>query len=569
MVAKASHIKNKKRRDISAYITNIIIIVLLNFILGFYFFRLDLTSEKRYTLSSYTKNFLKEVDDIVYFKIYLSGELTPEFVKLKNELKEMLDEIRVYNDNIQYNFIDINAAGSKQEVQSIEKQLYDKGIVPEQVMEQKENKTSESLIWPGAVVSYKGKEIPWQIFSRQLGFTPPENVNHAINEIEYGICNTINKLKRKKKPSISIIEGHKELDTIQLNDFIRTLAEYYDVSRVKINHKLNALKGLDAIVVAKPDTFIDEKDKFIIDQFVMTGGKVLWMIDPIKLNMDSFRLKGYSVALNNDINLEDMLFRYGVRLNADLVQDLQCAYIPINVGFSKGQPNFKMFPWVFYPLIMPTNEHPIVKNLDLIRTEFISTLDTLHTSGIQKTILLTTSKNTRLATIPYRVSLAMVQFKLREEQFNLKYKPVACLLEGQFKSLYDNRVTSVILQDSTINFQAKSVPTKMIVISDGDIAKNDYNKMNGTVFPLGYDKYANQTFANKPFLINCMNYLLDDPGLLQLRSREVKLRLLDNKKLAVQKLKWQLFNVVVPPCIIILLGLIQFYLNRRKYTIGY
>lgn len=555
-----------KQRDIRNFILLVIILFLVNFIFSFYFFRWDLTSEKRYTLSKFTKEFLKNIDDIVYFKIYLSGDLPPEFNKLKNEVKEMLDEMRIYNDNIQYEFIDINEIGNKEDIRNLEKQLYDKGLVPEQVVEKKENKTSESLVWPGAIVSYKGKETVWQIFSRQLGFTPQENLNHALNEIEYGICKTIHKLQRKKRPEISIVEGHKELDTLRLYDFIRSLSEEYNVSRININHKLYALKNLDAIIIAKPDTTIDEKDKFIIDQFIMKGGKVLWLIDPVKLNMDSFRLKGFSVALDNPINLDDMLFRYGVRLNTDLIQDLQCAVIPVNIGFSKGQPNFKLFPWIFFPLIMPNSQHPIVKNLDLIKTEFVSSIDTLSTSGIKKTILLTSSKNTRVTPVPFRVSLAITQFKLKESAFNQGYKPIAVLLEGTFKSLYANRIPTIIMEDSTIQFKEVSVPNKMIVISDGDILKNDFNRATGMIYPLGYDKYTNQTFANKQFLLNCISYLLDDTGLLQLRSREVKLRLLDMKKVSLQKSKWQMYNVLLPPFIILMFSLIQYYLRKRKYA---
>lgn len=567
MVNQMQNIKySSKKKDIGNFIASVIALLIINFILSFYFFRWDLTAEKRYTLSPFTKEFLKNIDDIVYFKIYLSGDLPPEFNKLKKEVKEMLDEMRIINDNIQYEFVDINSVGNKEDIRNLEKQLYDKGIVPEQVIEKKQNKTSESLVWPGALVSYKGKETVWQIFSRQLGYTPQENINHALNEIEYGICKSIHKLKRKKRPEISIVEGHKELDTLRLYDLIRTLSEEYNISRININHKLYALKNLDAIIIAKPDTLIDEKDKFIIDQFIMKGGKVLWMLDPVKINMDSFRLKGYSLALNNETNLEDMLFRYGVRLNPDLIQDLQCAAIPVNIGFSKGQPNFKLFPWIFYPLIMPTSNHPIVKNMDLIKTEFVSTIDTLSTSGIKKTILLTSSKNSRVAPVPFRVSLAITQFKLKESAFNQGPKPIAVLLEGTFKSLYANRIPTIIMEDSTIQFKEVSVPNKMIVISDGDIAKNDINRSTGVIYPLGYDKYTNQTFANKQFIVNCINYLLDETGLMQLRSREVKLRLLDQKKIALQKTKWQIYNVLLPPVIISILVILQYYWRKRKYT---
>ena len=557
----------RKRKDITMVLVVLGIIISLNFISTYLFKRFDLTTEKRYTLSESTKKLLKSLDDVVYIKVYLQGDFNPNFTRLKNETKELLDEFRAYsNDNLEYELINPLENPNKEETDKLEKQLYDKGIMPEQIVDRSSQKVSETFIWPGAIISYKGKESVWQIYKRQLNFQPEESINNSVQEMEYGLTNAIKKTTLLKKPEVLFIEGHDELDTIRGADFMRTLAEYYNVSRVNINHKLYALKGADAIVIAQPDSMFDEKDKFIIDQFIMHGGKALWLIDPVYVNRDTLTTRGYSLGFKNELNLDDILFRYGVRLNPVLVQDLQSAQVPVNVGFKKGQPDFKPFYWNYYPLIQPNSSHPIVKNLDLIRTEYIGTLDTVFAEGVKKTMLLQTSKYTKTQPTPVRILAAMVKLKPQENQFNNPYQNIACLLEGQFDSNYKNRITRAILTDSIFDFMGKSKPTKMIVVADGDIAKNEYQRSTQMIYPVGYDMYTKQQFANKTFLLNCINYLLDDEGLLQLRSREVKLRLLDKKKIITQVTKWRFTNVGLPLILIICFGLIQFYIRKKKYS---
>lgn len=562
------HTASNKRKDMSNFAMLCFIIVLMNFVFSFYFKRFDLTSEGRYTLAESTKKLLKNLDDIVYLKVYLQGDFNPSFTRLRNETKEILDEFRAYsNKQVEYEFINPAENSNKEEVDKIEKQIFEKGIIPEEVVDRKKQKTSESRIWPGAIVAFKGRETVWQIFKRQ-DFTPPEEcINNSVKELEYSLTNTIRKLQTNRKPEVTFIEGQHEMDTLRQYDFMRSLGEYYNVNRLAVNHKLGCLKTSSAIVITKPDTAFDEKDKFIIDQYIMKGGKVLWLLDPVYVNMDTFRIRGFSLGLNNPVNLEDMLFRYGVRLNPVLVQDLQCSKIPVNVGFTKGQPNFQLFSWVYNPLVNADGNHPIVKNLDLIKLEFASTIDTIAARGIRKTILLKTSRYTKTQPTPARVALGIVKFKPKEEQFRNSYQPVAVLLEGAFESVYKNQILpNAIIRDSAIAYKEGGVPTKMIVVSDGDISKNDFQISKGMVYPLGYDKYMNQTFANKTFLLNCVNYLLDDEGLLQLRAREVKLRLLDRKKINNQETKWQLINIVLPLGILILCGIIQFYIRKKRYS---
>lgn len=570
MVKEKKHTTSNKRKDLLNFVMTVSIVILANFVFSFYFQRFDLTSEKRYTLAESTRKLLKDLDDVVYMKIYLQGDLNPDFTRLRNETKEILDEFRAYSNNqIDYEFINPGENPNKEEVNKIEKQLYDKGIIPEQVIDKskKGQKVTESLLWPGALVTYRGREMPWQIYKKQAGggFTAEMSINNSVQELEYGITNTIRKLQAPRKPEVTFIEGHDELDTLRQYDFMRSLSEYYEVNRTVINQKLDALNGTDVIVISQPDSAFVEKDKFIIDQFIMRGGKVLWMIDPVYLDMDTFRLKQFTLGFNNDLNLSDMLFKYGVRLNPVLVQDMQCATIPVNVGFANGEKNYKPFLWLYSPLIMPDIDHPIVKNLDLIKMEFVSTIDTVFARGIKKTILLHSSRYSKTQPTPARVALAMVQFKPKESQFTMPYQPVACLLEGEFNSNYENRLPSAIMNDTAIAFKSHGKKTKMIVIADGDVAKNEFSRKSGPI-PLGFDRYTQQTFANKTFLLNCMNYLLDDEGLLQLRAREIKLRLLDKKKIEGKESKWQLINIALPLGVVILFGMIQFYIRKKKYA---
>jgi len=547
----------------------IVFILLINFVGSYYFKRFDLTSEKRYTLAESTKQLLQNLNDEVYLKVYLNGDFNPGFTRLRNEAREILDEFKAYSGNqVQYEFITPGEGLTKEETANLEKQLYEKGLMPEGVTVKTKEKTTQSVIWPGAIVSFKGRESVWQIFTRQSpGIDPETCINNSVEELEYSLTNTIRKLQRTKRAEVTFIEGHHELDTVYQYDFMRVLSEYYQVNRTSISKgkELSALKGSDAIIITKPDTLFTDKEKFVIDQYIMNGGKVLWLIDPVSTNTDSLQ-KGFTIGINRPLGIEDMLFKYGVRLNPVLVQDLTCGYLKINVGFQKGQPKMQLFPWLYSPLVLPNSEHPIVKNLDLIKFDFMSTLDTVTAKDIRKTILLSTSKYTKTQPTPARIALSMVQMRPKESQFINSYQPVACLLEGEFRSFVEYRLPAALLSDSSFKYLDKGKKTKMIVVADGDVARNDFNRATGEVYPLGFDRNTQQTFANKTFLLNCVNYLLDDEGMLQLRAREVKLRLLDKKKINNQRSKWQAVNVGIPIALVIALAVFQFYLRRKKYS---
>jgi ABC-2 type transport system permease protein len=559
-----------KQKDILMLAALLVIVVLINFIGSLAFKRFDLTREKRYTIAESTKKLLGELDDVIYLKVYLGGDFKPGFAHLKNETKEILDEFRSCSkSNLEYEFIDIYDSGTKEEQAEKEKQLVKKGLEPEQVTTGTTNeKVSQGLIWPGAIISYKDKELAWQIYNRQIGFNnEEEGINNSIQDLEYGLTNVIRKLRQKKPMEVSFIEGHSEADTVQQYKFMLTLAEYYEVNRIEINGKLSALKDASAIVITKPDSLFSDKDKFIIDQYIMNGGKVLWLVDPVWIDMDTLNLRGYSIGFGQQYNIEDMLFKYGVRLNPVLVQDFQSAGIQLNVAPMGRPKNFKYFPWYYSVLAMPDGSHPIVKNLGLIEMDYVSTIDTITAPGIKKTILLHSTRNTKVQPTPARIAFGMATRQANIQQFNDPYQPLAVLLEGTFNSVVEYRLPDKLLNDPTFKYLDKGIrPTKMIVVADGDLAISGVDYKTGEPLPLGYNKYNGFTYANSTFLLNCMNYLLDDEGLLQLRSRVVNLRLLDKRKIEIQRTKWQMINVVLPAVLIFGFGVLQFYLRRRKYS---
>lgn len=571
-MVKQEHHTSSRRRDIMKLLVMVVIVLLVNFVGSYYFRRFDLTSEKRYTLAESTRALLRNVDDQIYLKVYLNGDFNPGFTRLRNEAREILDEFRAYsNEQVQYEFITPGEGLTREETNSLEKQLYEKGLVPEDVTVRGKDKTTQARIWPGAIVSYKGKETVWQIFTRPTpGIDAETALNNSVEELEYSLTNAIRKLQRKKRPEVTFLQGHGEADTVSQYSFMLALSEYYKVNTLSIarGHELSALKGTDALIITKPDSAFSDREKYVIDQFIMNGGKVLWLVDPVQTNTDSLR-RGFTIGLNRPLNIEDMLFKYGVRLNSELIMDLQCGFLNVNTGYQNGQPRFQLFPWYYTPLVLPTSDHPVVKNLDMVKFDFASTLDTIVSArGIKKTILLKSSRNTKTQPTPARIYLAMVKMRQKESTFINSYQPMAVLLEGEFNSFVENRLPSALLNDSSFKHIDHGRYTRMIVVADGDVAMNDFNRANGQVFPLGFDRNTRQTFANQKFLLNCVNYLLDDEGMLQLRSREVKLRLLDKKKIHLQRNKWQFINVALPLLIIILFALLQFYLRKRKFTKG-
>lgn len=561
----------------------LVLIILVNIISSFVFTRLDLTSEKRYSLSDATKSMLDEIDDLVFFRIYLEGDFPAGFKRLARETRELLDEFRAYNNNIEYQFINPSESSDNMERQRIYQQLVEKGLNPTDLQVKTKDGTSTKLIFPGAIASYHGREMPVELLLSQRAANPEEILNNSIQNLEFSLADGIRKLVINKRLKVAFIEGHGELDKQETADITVALWDYYTVERVRIDGQLNSLterklfdstririiNKFDAIIIAKPDSAFSEKDKFIIDQYIMHGGKVLWLIDPVVASMDSLQVNAETMGISLDLNLTDMFFKYGLRLNNDLVMDLSALQIPIKIGDMGGQPQFDFFPWYFFPILTPTSENPIVKNLNAIKTEFISSIEFVNqSSDIDKTVLLSTSRYSRTVNVPVMISLAILGENPEERMYNKQNIPVATLLEGSFESLYANRMPPEILDDEGIGFTETSAETKMIVFADGDIIRNQMQLSQGNYLPLplGYDKYTRQQFGNKELILNVMNYLTDGSGLISIRSKELRLRLLDRTKVENERTYWQILNTVVPVVLVLIFGIILGVLRKRKYA---
>ncbi len=572
--------KNIKRSNIIRLIIAIVIILLINIISSFVFTRIDLTAEKRYSLSPATKKLLRNLQDVVFFKVYLDGDLPPGFKRLSNETREMLDEFRAFTDKIQYEFVNPSGNPDTKGRTDTYRLLVERGLQPTDLRVNKKGQSSQLIIFPGTIVSYKGREVPVQLLMAQIGQDPDKVLNNSIQTLEYNLAKAIQELIKSIKPRIAFIEGHGELSKLETMDIQNALSDFYEVDRVTINHKINSLtirlkadsthdklvNKYHAIIIAKPTKAFDEKDKFLIDQFIMRGGKILWLIDPVFASMDSLQKYSATMGISNDINLEDLLFNYGVRLNTNLVLDLNALSIPVTTGKVGNQPQIDFLPWYFFPILTPGLNHPIVNGLNAIKTEFISSLDTVETQNVKKTILLTTSSYSRTLNAPVYIDLEILKKSPEERLFNQGPQAVAVLLEGIFKSGFQFRIPPELAGNKDLGFQQSSAkPTKMVVVADGDIIKNQFHVPQGYPLPLGYDQWTRQTFGNKDFILNVVNYLCDDSGLISVRSRELKLRLLDRTMISKQRLYWQLLNSLLPILLIAGFGITKYLLRKKKY----
>ncbi len=578
MKQKKKNTGSRRKTERINFLLLLFLLVLLNIAGNFAFFRIDLTSEKRYSLNGETVRFLKGLDDIIYVKVYLEGDMPAGYKKLRNSTQEMLDEMRAYGSNIEYEFIDPAASGDEKETKAVYRQLVEQGLIYTTPVEEKESGVSQKLLWPGALVSYRGKTIPLQLLSSTTYASEELMITRAINDLEYEITNAIRKLTSVVKPRVAFIEGHGELDSLETKDVQTALKEYYTVERVRLDSSLSTLiyrtqrkdsiifaLKYQAIVIAKPDSAFSEKDKFLIDQFVMRGGKVLWMLDRVEASMDSLSNSNASLVYPLDLNLDDLLFRYGARLNADLVMDLNSARIPVVVGMMGNQPRFAPKRWPYFPLCMPASTHPIVNNLNATRFEFANSVDTVGASTIKKSVLLRSSDRATRINAPARISLNILRDKPDPKIYSQRGIPMAVLLEGKFESLYKNRLVPELMNNKVIGFkQVCDKPGKVIVVADGDMIRNLVNR-NGQIAPAGFDRYSGELFGNRDFFLNCMNYLCDDAGLISVRSRTAKLRLLDSTRIKAERLSIQIKNVLVPILVLLVSGAILVFIRKRKY----
>jgi ABC-2 type transport system permease protein len=565
---KAKQIRNQ---HILQFLIILLLIVVINFLGSFWNVRWDVTEDKRHSLSETTTDMLKELDDVMYIKVYLDGnELPIGFRQLKRSVRELLDDYRRYSHLVEYEFVDLSKEKDIDTRYEIYNQLQEKGLEPTQLEERNSASYKEQVIFPSALIRYKEAEFPVNFLENERGSSTASQINKSIARLEQHFTNAMMKLTNPEIKKVAFLEGYDELDEYQTMDAMIALSDYYQIERLNINGVLGALDEYEAIVIAKPNSRVSEKDKFIIDQYIMNGGKALWLVEWMQMDMDSLTDQYSSMALMRDINLDDLLFNYGVRINPDLVQDLNCLSIPVAVNSKDGKPQFEPRAWYFFPALLTENSHIINRNISVLRTQFASSIDSVNPDmRVTKTPILRTSEFSRALSVPVNVSLGIVRNPPDPRSFNQGEKTVAMLLEGEFPSNFDMRIPPEIAVDEDIDFKTVSVPTKQIVVSDGDVIRNFVRKEGNRHIPfqLGEDKYYQNQFTpgNKEFILNSMNYLCGDEALIELRMRELKLRTLDRTKVMNKGLFWAVFNSVVPIILIILFGLIVFFVRKQKY----
>jgi ABC-2 type transport system permease protein len=561
-------IQRQKTADKKGLISALAFIVAVAIISSLSFTRFDFTKEKRFTISKISRGILESLPKNVKVTVYLEGDNFPAaFKRLRSATKDMLNDLEAYSHGkLQFDFVDPLKGQSADQQQQTLQSMGEKGIEPTNLSEKTDNGLIQKMIIPYAAVSSGDKEIPVKLLLNRIGLSPEEQLNNSIQNLEYAFVSAIKKVTTGGKPEIGFTEGHHELTDVQLNDAMKSLSEGFTIGRVNLTTiPFAALEKVKLLVIPKPDKPFTELEKFKLDQYIMRGGRVLWTIDQVSAELDSLRGHGgEQLAFNKQLNLDDQLFVYGVRINYDLIADISCSQIPVATGNVGGQAQIQNVPWLFYPLIMPLSKHPIVKNLDAIHTEFISTIDTLAIKRVNKTILLSSSPYNKKYNAPYLLSLQMLEQEPQPKDFQSNTKPVAVLLEGKFKSDFLNRPTPEGLNEK-VESLTESKPTKMIVISDGDVFKNQVGS-DGSPFPLGYDHYTQQSFGNKNLLLNIADYMTDDSGLIGLRTKEIQLRLLDRARIRSEKLYWQVINNVIPLSFVLIFAIFQHYIRRRKYA---
>ncbi|MDR1338510.1 MAG: gliding motility-associated ABC transporter substrate-binding protein GldG [Prevotellaceae bacterium] len=557
-----------KRRNILSYLLFLFGLILLGAVSDMLSLRLDLTEDRRYTVSEPGRRVVENLDDVIFIRVYLDGEMPVHVKKFKASVREKLDELKRYSrKNIQYEFRN-PSEGSSEKRTAVFKELLQKGLIPLTIRENDaEGGASRRMMFPGALVNYKAKELSVNFVKTNQKLSVEENLNLALQNLEYELINAIQKISRTGKDRIAFIEGHGELDDNSLWGISESLGEYYDIDAVIIEGVPGILDKYKAVVVAKPLERWSEEDKFVLDQYIMRGGRTAWFVDAVNIHEDSLSRGETTMGLVCEHNLNDQLFNYGVRINPNVLQDLQCSKVRVDVALPGMPPNFRLAPWTYFPLLWPPLDNPITRGIDLVKAQYPGVIDTVgNNAGIRKTYLLYSSENAKVSNAPLIVNLSQVDEKITQQVFNRSYLPVAVLLEGEFNSPFRNRIVSQYTRPD-YPFIPKSRKTKMIVVSDGDIIRNDVNKagIETRPYPLGYDRHTEYTYGNNDFVMNAINYLTDESGLMEIRNRTLKMRLLDKSKTAYSHTKIILINTLIPPAVIILCGALFVLYRRRKY----
>ncbi len=540
-------------------------IVILNIVGNYFYKRYDLTQDHRFTLSKAAKSTIATLESPIFIEVFLEGDFPSEFKRLQAETKHLLEEFEAFNPNIKYQFVNPSVIEGDAEA------LIKFGAKPAQVEVKENGKVSTQQIFPWAIATYKGRPIKIPLLKNQLGISSEERVQNSIQNLEYAFADGFNKLVHPKKRKVAVIKGNGELEDKYVVDFFTSLRDYYyiapftlDSAAISPVKTLDQIKEFDLIVIANPTESFTENEKYILDQYTMSGGSSLWLIDAVELKKDS--VSGNDFGFGKELNLTDFFFKYGIRVNPNLVKDVYSAPILLASG-SERESQYNRYPWFYNPLSSSANNHPIVTNIEAVKFEYASSIDTLPNS-LKKTVLLSSSPISKIVGMPVEIdiskeitkNLTIVNEGPSEKEYNAREIPLSILLEGSFPSAYSNRIKPFKIATDL----SKSEPTKMVVISDGSIIINQFQ--GNRPLELGFDKWTNAFYGNKEFLLNTVNYLLDDSGLINIRSKEISVPFLDPQKVAEQRIVWQLVNILLPLVLLAIFGLGFTYLRKQKYT---
>ncbi len=547
----------------------VVVLLLLNFIGNYAYKRFDLTQDKRYTLSEAAKQTVATVDAPVLVDVFLKGNFPPEFRRLQEETEQLLEEFAAYNSNIKYEFLD--PLEGEENPQAIQQQMANFGLTAAQVEVKEGGKVSTELVYPWALAYYNEKTVKIPLLKNQLGTTSEERVNNSIQNLEYAFADGFNKLANPKKRKVAVLKGNGELDDRYIADFFATLRDYYfiapftlDSAAVTPKRTLEQLKSFDLIVTAKPTEAFSDSEKYILDQYTMNGGASLWLVDATEIQRDTS--SGRSFAFGKDLNLNDFFFKYGIRINPNLVKDVYSAPIVLATG-NENDTQYNRYPWFFSPLSSSGNDHPVVTNIEAVKFDYVSGIDTLPNT-LRKTVLLSSSPITKVVGLPAEIdfdkeiprNLKTINEGPDPSEYTAGETPVAVLLEGEFPSVFTNRIKPFQLSED----KTKSRPTKMVVISDGDIIVNQLDR--NRPLELGFDKMTNAMYGNKEFLLNTVNFLLDDSGLINIRTKEIAVPFLDPQRTVEQRTLWQVVNLLLPLGLLAIFGIFFQYFRKRKYA---
>jgi len=540
------------------------VLIFVNIMATFVYIRFDLTEDKRYTLSQPALKSVAYFKNPVIVDVLLDGDLPPEFAKLRIETQQILEEFASENTAIKFNFIDPLEDKSQTEATMAELQRI--GLTPINITVEENGKVLQEILYPWAMVNYNNTTIKVPLLKNKLGASTEERVTNSVRNLEYAFADAFTKLSIKKKKRVAVIKGNGELQDIYMADYLTTIRDYYNIGAITLDSiannpqkVLDQLKSFDLALIAKPTEAFTEAEKYVLDQFIINGGKSIWLIDKVAIELDSlYNENGSSLAFPRDLNLDDFFFKYGVRINPVLVNDLYFTQIVLASG-EGNRSQYNPVPWYYHPMVFSRNNHPINTNLEAVRFQFANSLDTLD-NGNDKTILYWSSPLSKSDDAPRQISLDIINTPPNKERYKDGNQPLAVLIEGEFTSAFSNRVKPLKL----LGTKERGPSNKMLVVADGDVIKNQLR--NGRPLELGYDKWTNNFYGNKEFLVNSINYLLDDTGLINIRNKKVVIPLLDQEKITDQKTKWQLINIGVPILMTFLFGFVFNYFRKKKYS---